>query len=144
IQNATVAPRMTEPIRPTAGRASHMTMKHLLHSHARTSRGREMRTPMNCLRSPQLTWYFCAPTTRAQVANRHGISVKQMPPTRNDPTRRRGVTPDISYVPADAGETLPVIDVTHPAFAVTSSVVELTALAKQFVKEARSRQRVPF
>src|SRR5262245_52537783 len=67
-----------------------------------------------------------------------------MPLTRNDPARTRAVTPGISYVPADTGDTLPVIDITHPAFAVTLSVVELTTLAKQFVNEAKSRQRVPF
>ena len=54
------------------------------------------------------------------------------------------MTPGISYVAADAGDTLPVIDITHPAFAVTLSVVELTTLAKQFVSEAKSRQRIPF
>jgi hypothetical protein len=73
-----------------------------------------------------------------------------MPPHRRKRAKARADakrparTPGISYVPADAGETLPVIDITRPEFAVTLSVVELTTLAKQFVKNAKSRQRVPF
>jgi hypothetical protein len=49
----------------------------------------------------------------------------------------------ILYAATDDGSTLPVIDVTHPAFAVTISEAELATMSHDFVLESAQRQDVP-
>ncbi len=51
-------------------------------------------------------------------------------------------TPGIVHASTTAGVELPVIDITHPAFAVTATETELEVLADAFVAEAE-RRRLP-
>jgi hypothetical protein len=54
-------------------------------------------------------------------------------------SKQRGV----SYALTDDGIELPVIDLTHPAFAVAPSPAELAELGAQFVRESERRARLP-
>jgi hypothetical protein len=49
---------------------------------------------------------------------------------------------DVLYATTDDGLRLPIIDVTHPAFAVTATDAELAAMSDQFVLESKQRQEV--
>jgi hypothetical protein len=49
----------------------------------------------------------------------------------------------VSYAVSADGLELPVIDITHPAFAVDVTPEQFDAMAEQFVREERRRQRVP-
>lgn len=49
---------------------------------------------------------------------------------------------EVLYVATDDGGTLPVIDVTHPAFAVSTSDAELAILSEQFVQGSKRRQEM--
>jgi len=49
------------------------------------------------------------------------------------------MNPDLLYATTNDGAALAVIDVTHPAFAVSVSEAELAAMAEQFVREAKQR-----
>jgi len=49
----------------------------------------------------------------------------------------------VCYATTVEGATLPVVDVTHPAFAVTVSDDELDALSEGYVLESRQRSPVP-
>jgi len=53
------------------------------------------------------------------------------------------MTPGILSAMTDGGWTLPVIDVTNPAFAVTTTDTELAAMCDQFVLESKERQEMP-
>jgi hypothetical protein len=48
--------------------------------------------------------------------------------------------PDILYAITDDGSPLPIIDVTHPAFAVTATAAEIATMAEQFLLESTRRQ----
>lgn len=50
---------------------------------------------------------------------------------------------DVCYATSDDGLELPVIDVGHPAFAVTVTDEELTAMAAQFIEEAQRQAHLP-
>ncbi len=49
---------------------------------------------------------------------------------------------EVLHAATDDGETLPVIDVTHPAFAVSTSDGELAVLSDEFVQGAKQRQEM--
>jgi hypothetical protein len=49
----------------------------------------------------------------------------------------------VFYAKTEEGVELAVIDVTHPAFAVTATHAELASMAKQYVQEAAGRQEIP-
>lgn len=51
--------------------------------------------------------------------------------------------PGILYATTDDGTTLPIIDVTHPAFAVSISDSELAEKSVQFVSDAPKRANMP-
>lgn len=51
--------------------------------------------------------------------------------------------PRILYATTDDGSTLPIIDVTHPAFAVSVSEDELAEKTAQFVADAPKRAQMP-
>ena len=51
--------------------------------------------------------------------------------------------PDFLRCETDEGISLPVIDVTHPSFAVTMTDAEIASLCDQFVHESRQRQELP-
>src|SRR5713226_7482445 len=53
------------------------------------------------------------------------------------------MTPGILSAMTDDGISLPVIDVTNPAFAVTATDTELAAMCDQFVLESKQRQEIP-
>jgi hypothetical protein len=53
------------------------------------------------------------------------------------------MTPDILSAMTDDGLSVPVIDVTNPAFAVTTTEAELAAMCDQFVLESKARQEIP-
>jgi hypothetical protein len=50
---------------------------------------------------------------------------------------------DILYAMTDEGESLPVIDVTNAAFAVSATDEELAAMAEQYILEAGRQQEIP-
>jgi len=50
---------------------------------------------------------------------------------------------DVLYAMTDDGVKLPIIDVTHPAFAVTATDGDLAAMSEQFVLESNQRQEMP-
>jgi hypothetical protein len=50
---------------------------------------------------------------------------------------------DVLYAVTDEGMSLPVVDVTHPAFAVAATDAELAAMSDQYLREAKLRQEVP-
>jgi hypothetical protein len=47
--------------------------------------------------------------------------------------------PDVLYAMTDDGESLPVVDVTNPAFAVNATDAEIAAMCDQFVLESQQR-----
>jgi hypothetical protein len=49
----------------------------------------------------------------------------------------------VSYARTGDGETLPVIDITNPAFTVTTTDDELGRLTRQFIDESRRFERTP-
>ena len=51
--------------------------------------------------------------------------------------------PGVSYAVTDDGLELPVIDVTHPAFAVSMTDGELAALTASFIQEVERQQKLP-
>lgn len=51
--------------------------------------------------------------------------------------------PDVLHAMTDDGRSLPVIDVTNPAFAVTATEGELAAMSEQFVLESKQRPEMP-
>lgn len=51
--------------------------------------------------------------------------------------------PGVSYAVTDDGLELPVIDVTHPAFAVSMTDGELAALTAAFIEEVERQQKMP-
>jgi hypothetical protein len=51
--------------------------------------------------------------------------------------------PGVVYAVSADGLELPVIDITHPAFAIEATPEEIDAMAAQFVREERRRERVP-
>jgi len=53
------------------------------------------------------------------------------------------MTPGILSATTEDGLSLPVIDVTNPAFAVTATDAELATMCDQFVLESRERQEIP-
>src|SRR5712692_4870809 len=53
------------------------------------------------------------------------------------------MTPGILFALTDDGVSLPVIDVTNPAFAVTATDAELASLSDRFVLESTERQEIP-
>jgi hypothetical protein len=53
------------------------------------------------------------------------------------------MTPDVRHAFTDEGASLPVIDVTNPAFAVTATDAELEAMSDQFLLESARRQEMP-
>lgn len=57
--------------------------------------------------------------------------------------REQHKRPGVSYALTDDGVELPVIDITHPAFALAVSEAELSRLTDQFVREAKRREKVP-
>lgn len=62
-------------------------------------------------------------------------------PNLRVPERRK--KPGLVYALTDDGVELPVIDVTHAAFALTTTDAELARLSNAFVREAVRRQRIP-
>ena len=48
----------------------------------------------------------------------------------------------VLFAATNEGDILPVIDVTHPAFAVSASHAELAALSEEFVRGAKQRQEM--
>jgi hypothetical protein len=53
------------------------------------------------------------------------------------------MTSGVLSATTDDGLCVPVIDVTHPAFAVTTTDTELAALCDQFVLESKERREIP-
>jgi hypothetical protein len=51
--------------------------------------------------------------------------------------------PGVFYAEASNGVELPVVDVTHPAFALNVTDAELARLSDQFVREAKQRKWMP-
>jgi hypothetical protein len=56
---------------------------------------------------------------------------------------RSAAIPGVVYARTAEGFTLPVIDVTHPAFAVAADAAAVAELRRQFAEEDRRRSRVP-
>jgi len=50
---------------------------------------------------------------------------------------------DVLYALTDDGVSLPVVDVTNPAFAITATEAELAAMKEQFLREANLRREIP-
>lgn len=63
-----------------------------------------------------------------------------MPKLRVPELRKK---PGLVYALTDDGVELPVIDVTHAAFSLTTTDAELTRLGDAFIREAIRRQRIP-
>jgi hypothetical protein len=55
----------------------------------------------------------------------------------------RNKKPGLVYAVSADGLELPVIDITHPAFAIDVTREQLDAMADQFVREEKRRERVP-
>lgn len=53
------------------------------------------------------------------------------------------MTPAILHATTPDGMTFPVVDVTHPAFAVSATDEDLAAMADQYVRQAGARAEVP-
>jgi len=53
------------------------------------------------------------------------------------------MTPGFLSAMTDDGLSLPVIDVTNPAFAVTTTDTELAAMCDEFVRESKERKEIP-
>jgi hypothetical protein len=49
----------------------------------------------------------------------------------------------VLYAKTEEGVELAVVDVTHPAFAVTATDAKLASMAEQYVREAAKRQEIP-
>src|SRR4051794_8681714 len=55
----------------------------------------------------------------------------------------KGKKPGVCYAYSDDGVELPVIDITHPAFALVVNQTELAAVIADFVRAMTTRQKIP-
>src|SRR5262249_45959162 len=61
--------------------------------------------------------------------------------TMNPRIPEKNKKPGVCYAVSDDGLELPVIDITHPAFALAPSKADLAELTEQFMRESERRTK---